>query len=514
MTVKQHGTVTLVGAGCGKGLITIRGLNALKSADVLLYDDLIDEGLLLFVKECCKCVYVGKRYRQHSRKQEEIQDLMIQYALSGKNVVRLKGGDSFVFGRGGEEILALQNAGISYDVIPGVTSSVAVPEELGIPVTHRKTARSFTVITGHTADGTGANFKALAESEGTLVFLMGLHAAGEIAHRLMKYGKDPDTPAAVLSNGFTPEEKRYDCTLRTLEDTASKAKSPAILVVGEAASMHLESASEKPLKYVSVAVTGTGHFISAMRKDLEALGADEVPCPCLSIHARPEKIPDQFLNYHWIAFTSANGVRIFFEELKRKNIDIRKLYRQKFAVIGRGTAAELKKYGILADFIPDRFISDVFGKELAEKILQDRTDLNQQNTSIDASAEELLILRAENGSPALTEELGSAGVSYKDVKIYETGSGKAESSAMEDILKSCSYITFSSGAGVRAFFQEYTLPEQAVPVCIGPSTAKVFQSYSPKTFLMPEEYTVHGMAEEILHHYLRSKQPVSCRLRR
>lgn len=508
MKEEKKGTVTLVGAGCGRDLITVRGLKAIQRADVILYDDLIDSDLLLSAGEQCETVYVGKRYQKHSFKQEEIEKLLIQYASEEKNVVRLKGGDSFVFGRGGEEVLALQSADIPYEVIPGVTSSVAVPEELGIPVTHRKMARSFTVITGHTADGTGENYEALAKLDGTLVFLMGLHAAGTIAEELMRHGKDPKTPAAVLSRGFTRDEKRFDCTLDTLEKTANRAVSPAILVVGEVASLHFEKSVKRPLAHVPVAVTGSEHFIRVMTDALEDYGADVAACPCLSIHARPQRIPEDLSGFGWIVFTSANGVRIFFEELRQRKCDLRDLAGQKFAVIGKGTAKSLASYGIQADFIPDRFISDVFGRELAEKIRKDAAEklaINAENQETDRS-EKVLILRAENGSPHLTEELDRAGIRYQDIKIYETrGSAKEE----EDVarkLENSRYITFSSAAGVRAYFERYVLPEEAIPICIGPSTASEFEKHSSVHCLMPKEYTVQGMLDEILRCEAESRE--------
>lgn len=494
MAEQKIGKVILVGAGCGKDLITVRGLRALKGADVILYDDLIDEDLLLFAKDTCRRIYVGKRFQKHSRKQEEIEKLLIRYAREGRQVIRLKGGDSFVFGRGGEEILALQKAGIPYEVIPGVTSSVAVPEELGIPVTHRKTARSFTVITGHTADGTGENYQALASLDGTLVFLMGLHAAGNIAAGLMEHGKSPKTPAAVLSRGFTDEEKRWDCTLETLGEIAVKAASPAILVVGDVAAMHLEGTPRGPLEHISVAVTGSAHFIHSMSEELERYGADQISCPCLLIRAHPERIPKETGSFSWIVFTSANGVRIFFEEFIRRGSDLRSLAGQKFAVIGKGTAASLAGYGIQADFVPGQFISDVFGRELAEKIRQSGN-----------AKEKVLILRAENGSPLLTKELDRAGVPFQDVKIYETGTGQKKDSETAEKLKNSDYITFSSAAGVRAFFSEYTFPEHAVPVCIGPSTAAELKKHTETAFLMPDEYTVRGMVGEIIRDRQRKK---------
>ena len=236
---KKYGSVILVGAGCGRGLITLRGLEELRRADAVVYDDLIDDGLLSEARSGAELIYVGKRLGKHSMAQDDINRILISCAKRYARTVRLKGGDSFVFGRGGEEVIALRKAGVPYALVPGVSSSIAVPETLGIPVTHRKVARSFTVITGHTADGTGENYEALAKLDGTLIFLMGLRSADTIAANLIRCGKDPGTPAAILSNGFSANETRIDATLGTLGEMAKKAETPAILVVGPTADMHL-----------------------------------------------------------------------------------------------------------------------------------------------------------------------------------------------------------------------------------------------------------------------------------
>ena len=377
----QEGYVTLIGAGCGKGLITVRGQERLREAEVILYDDLIDPDLLLLAREGCEFIPVGKRYGKKSAQQDKIEDLMIARARAGKNVVRLKGGDSFVFGRGGEEILALQEAHVAYDIIPGVSSSIAVPEEMGIPVTHRQVSRSFAVVTGFTADGTGESFEALAQLRGTLVFLMGLHNAGRIAAELIRCGRAPATPAAVLTRGFTREEKRYDCTLATLGQTAEQAESPAVLVVGETASFHMEKSRHMPLFGVRVEVTGSEYFTELMQKKLMDLGAEVIRTPCLRIHPTLDAIPENLDSYSFLVFTSANGVHLFFGEMKRRHTDLRALSGKKFAVIGSGTARALEEHGIFADFVPTIYTSRVFGEELGKELR--------------GKKEKLLILRAK-----------------------------------------------------------------------------------------------------------------------
>ncbi|MEE3420985.1 MAG: uroporphyrinogen-III C-methyltransferase [Lachnospiraceae bacterium] len=539
----RKGCVTLVGAGCGKGMITVAGLLKIREAEAIFYDDLIDDDLLLEAREGCEFVYVGKRYGKMSAHQDEIESMMIDRARAGKCVVRLKGGDSFVFGRGGEEVLALQAADVPYEMVPGISSSIAVPEVMGIPVTHRQMSRSFTVVTGHTTDGTGESFQALASLKGTLVFLMGLTSAGAIAEQLMAHGKDPETPAAVLSRGFSREEKRYDCTLGTLGETAQKAAPPAILVVGDVAGFHMEATSVAPLRGVRVEVTGTEHFTALMQEKLLSLGADVVRTPCLRIHPTVDAIPFDFTPYSYFAFTSANGVKLFFEEMKRRGVDLRSFYGKKFAVIGTGTAKALAEHGILADFIPSVYTSKVFGEELGANILEEkggtgsvssstavtcssngsgrRTETHRIHTEMsqtfpcgrDSDAGEVpmgtgishgseganvLILRAREGSPELTEALDRAGIFYKDVAIYETGTFASEDQEGMPGHAACDYVTFSSAAGVRAYFQEHALEETATPVCIGPATAAQFERLSDRKYLMPPVHTADGMVATIL----------------
>lgn len=483
MKPSSFGKVILAGGGCGPRLMTEEAVEAVSHAEVLLYDDLVDFSCLQYAPKGCECVYVGKRYGRHSRKQEEINDLLIRYAFEGKNVVRLKGGDPFVFGRGGEEALALEEAGIACETLPGISSAIAVPEHMGIPVTHRKMARSFTVVTGHTANGTGENFEALAHLKGTLVFLMGLHAAPAISKELIRFGKDPETPCAVLSRGFSPEEKRRDCTLETLPETAGKAEDPAVIVIGEVASFHMESPIRRPLERCTVAVTGSEGFIRKMSALLKEEGAVTVGFPTLSIEAKPETIPEHFDGADWLVFTSSNGVDLFFKEMRERKFDIRRLSGLKFAVIGKGTAEKLAAYGVYADFVPSVYESGALGRELAEKIIRDGK-----------SDGRVWILRAENGSKALTEALKARRIDYKDIGIYRAEPvGQRNEVLQNEALRRADFLTFSSAAGVRAFFETAELPEKAQIVAIGPLTAEEFRRHSDRTCLVPKSYTAEAM---------------------
>ena len=520
------GSVCLVGAGCGKDLITIEGMNALKNAEVVVYDDLIDDGLLSEAPANAEKIYVGKRFHKHSKKQDEINQILIDKASEGKRVVRLKGGDAFVFGRGGEEYIAVTDAGFTCKVIPGISSAIAVPEHVGIPVTHRGVARSFTVVTGHTMDGTYENFEALAHLEGTLVFLMGLHSCSHISDELIKYGKSQDTPAAIISNGFSPEEKRYDTTLKDLAATAEQAKSPAVIVIGDTAGLHfsddnlytteknatnqpsaesqqahsvkIESfqsidenefleihAVEKPLSGVRIAVTGTENFSKKTVETLSRYGADAKAVKTIEIVPK-ETIDYREINkYNWLVFTSSNGVRIWFEGFKKDGCDLRTLAGIKIAVIGKGTADTLKSYGLMPDFIPTEFTAETLGRELGQKIRASGTSENER----------VLILRAAKGSKALTKEFDKAGIVYKDTAIYSTEPVAAECNSFAD----SDYIVFGSAGGVDAFFQHvYELPAKVRLVAIGSYTAEKLLKYTGKPVITAKEFTAEGIAKAII----------------
>lgn len=479
--MERKGSVTLVGAGCGKGLITVKGLAVLKEADVVVYDDLTDQNLLLETKAGCEFIYAGKRLGRHSSSQEEINRILAGKAGEEKQVVRLKGGDGFVFGRGGEEILYLQENNIPYDVIPGVSSAFAVPGHAGIPVTHRSTAQSVTVVTGHSATGKEENYKALASLDGTLVFLMGLSRMKEITAALLENGKPPDTPAAVISKGYGAGEKRINGTLLTIAEKAEGAEAPAVFVVGPTADFRMRRTLRKELDGVSVTVTGTESFVRKAGGRLGGLGADTDFCPCLRVIPDTDNIPAQWDDFDWIVFTSANGVEVFFTHLRRRKTDLRKLSAVKFACIGHGTSEKLAEYGIYPDFEPSVFMAGELGKELCLKLEPE---------------ERVLILRAQNGSPDLTEELKRGNISYADIPVYHT---EAAAERIRGRKITSDYIIFGSAYGVGVFLEHADFSDRTVPVCIGPSTREALQKIRRGHCLVPKEYTVEGITEEILN---------------
>ena len=492
----MSGKVYLVGAGCGDPeLITWKGLNLLRKCDTVLYDDLVTPKLLEEAKSDCELIFVGKRYGKHSLPQNETNALLVEKAKEGKIVVRLKGGDPFVFGRGGEEVLALQVENIPYEVISGVTSSIAVPAAAGIPVTHRKTARSFHVITGHTAAGGETtlteNLDVLAKLEGTLVFLMGLHHLEEICEGLMAGGKGGNTPAAVISKGTTPMQKIVRANLAELAEKAREAKleAPAVIVIGETAGLDFTGIIPRPLYGVKIGVTGTKSITRKLRDRLEEMGAAVTEMDYSAIvpykeNTHLEKELQRISNYPWAVFTSPNGVDIFFDYLKKMKFDVRRLANVRFAVIGTGTAAALEKRGIYASFLPEKYDVENLAKGLCDIVGKD---------------ENILILRAEQGSEILTEVLDEAGMIYTDVKIYDILVDEDKRRFANEKAQEMDFITFASGSGVRGFMENGgSLPASAIAVCIGGSTAKMLKKYGDYEKIIAETFNVDGVVDIIL----------------
>lgn len=449
------GEVWLVGAGCGEGLLTLEGRQALARAQTVLYDALVPREVLREADLEAELLPVGKRSGQHSMAQEAINRLLIQKAREGKRVVRLKGGDSFVFGRGGEEALALQKAGIPWHVVPGVSSAIAVPEHFGIPVTHRGVARSFTVVTGHTRDGQEEDWQALARLKGTLVFLMGLERLETICRRLLEEGKTPDTPAAVLCGGYGPRETRIDGTLSNLPGRARQqgAFSPAVILVGAAAGLGLHPSPAG--KTGKILVTGTASFCQEVTEELEGIGMEAAAMPLLEVEPLFPNIPEDFAGYPWLVFTSRNGVHLFFQWLHATKKDLRLLGKLRFACIGEGTARELAEQGFQADLMPASFTAQALGKALGKAL---------------EPGERCLLLRAEEGSPDLVRELEEAGKAYRDVAVYRIR--PLEDPAGKRLRLSPQVMIFGSGKGVHTFFRQFRLAPETQVLCIGPVTAQ------------------------------------------
>ncbi len=470
------GKVILVGAGPGDaGLITVKGWEKLKSCDAVVYDRLAAEELLEVTPTGCEKIYVGKEagkqgfhgnLGEKGKTQAKINDILINCAKKYDTVVRLKGGDPFVFGRGGEEIEALRQYNIPYEVIPGVTSAVAVPECAGIPVTHRGAARSFHVITGHTRDAAGApdyDYELLGKLDGTLVFLMGLSNLKELAEKLMDEGKAAATPAAVISQGTTISQKVARGTLGTIAEKVkdSRLASPAVIVVGETAGYEfLPSPSEKK----RVGITATKPLEEKLAAGFEKMGMQPVTLGEMKIlpTEQLERLGRELHHldrYGWILFTSQNAVPLFFQEIKEQGMDIRSLAGIKFAAVGSGTAAKLWEYGIKADFVPSVSTATALGEEFLRIV---------------DGKEKVLIPGAVQASRELTDRLAREKVDFLELRIYEV---KGSMTKNIQFLEEMDYLVFASGLGVAAFFDELqerglSLPEKIQMACIGKITVR------------------------------------------
>lgn len=480
---KGNGKVYLTGGGCGDiELLTIKAAEVLRRCDAVVYDSLAPEALLRWTKPDCEKIYVGKRYGSHAMKQSKINDLLVEKALEGKTVVRLKGGDPYVFGRGGEEFLALQAAGVSCEEIPGISSAIAVPAAAGIPVTHRGLSAAFTVVTGTAAgeDGQGQeeepeqenkpvrktglclDFDTLARLPGTLVILMGMHHLREITAGLLSAGKSQDTPCAVVMEGTTGRQRCLRTVLGRLYEEATEQgfTSPAVIVVGAVAELQLTdrlpAAAEGKgieghlLAGVTVGVTGTPHFAGKLAAALEQEGAVVKDMSFMEVRQTREPLPE-FASFGWLVFTSPNGVSVFFDKMRRERRDVRSLYDKKIAVIGPGTAAVLEENGLYADYMPDFYDAEHLARGLTERILQERAVGEGECPVAKAVQEQALFLRARQGSDRLPLVFQEKGISYVDYPLYELG--VCEEKRTRAVTEKPDYIVFGSALGVRAYFE-------------------------------------------------------------
>ncbi len=493
----MSGKVWLVGAGPGDaGLFTLKGKEVLENADVVVYDALVGQGILAMIPENAELIFAGKRSGNHYMKQEDTNRVLLEEAQKGKKVVRLKGGDPFLFGRGGEELELLVENNIPFEVVPGITSAFAVPAYNGIPVTHRDFTSSVHIITGHKrADHTyDIDFKALVNTKGTLVFLMGIAALADICSGLIEAGMDPDIPAAVLEKGTTAQQHRISATLGTLADVCSKTEvmTPAIIVVGQVCSLADDFAwfEKRPLAGVKVAVTRPRELVSTLSNLLRKEGAEVLEMPAIAVRPVEDMAPlHQAIQnlaekkYDWIVFTSPSGVRIFMEELMKMG-DIRALANVKIASIGKGSEKALNGYGLKSDFIPSVYDGETLGKELA---------------LLCKAGDRILIPRAAIGNPELPAELQKVeGVSVTDIATYDTlyESSKVidEHAAMES--GDVDFAVFTSASTVKGFAKSLEGMDftKVKAVCIGKQTKAAADRFGMKTW-MAKEATLPALVE-------------------
>lgn len=495
----NKGKVWLVGAGPGDiGLFTLKGLQILEQADVVVYDSLVGQGVLSRIPDTARCINVGKRASHHTMPQEKINEVLLEEAKKGNRVVRLKGGDPFLFGRGGEELELLVKEGIPYEIIPGVTSPIAVPAYNGIPVTHRDFTSSLHIITGHKKQGAAydIDFEALVRTRGTLVFLMGVSALGDICQALLQAGMEKDMPAAILQKGTTAGQKKIVATVSTLEEEVNRQgiQTPAIIVVGKVCALAEEFAwyEKLPLAGYKVLVTRPRELVSTMAEKLRVLGAEVLELPAI----RTAPLKDQSKLYHafekldtyqWVAFTSPTGVKVFFEEMKKTKTDARKMCNVKIAAIGKGTQKALEERGLFPDLIPQVYDGETLGRELCQ---------------LCAGGEHILIPRAAMGNQEIIKALSEkSDIVIDDIPTYDTFYETQEvidqKKAMEAGEISCA--VFTSASTVRGFVQatpglDYTKVRAA---CIGKQTKAAADEWGMETY-MAEKATIDSVLDLVI----------------
>lgn len=501
--------VYLVGAGPGDyKLITVKGLEYIKKADAIVYDRLADSRLLGYAKPDVELVYVGKASSNHAMRQEDINQLLVDKALEGKCVVRLKGGDPFVFGRGGEEALHLLANGVPFEIVPGITSAIAVPAYAGIPVTHRGIATSFAVITGHedpTKSESTIHWDKLAGGVDTLVFLMGVENLPYITTKLIEYGRKPETPAAVIRWGTRPDQETLLTTLgEAAGDVAAKGITPpAIFLVGEVAALREELAwfDKKPLHGKRILVTRSREQASILSSELEELGAQCIEAPAITIKPledfrRIDQAISELASYTWLIFTSANGIAQFFERLKVLGYDARKLGNSKVAAIGSATAEALETRGVLADIIPAEFRAEGIVEALAGQI---------------QPGMRVLIPRAAVARDVLPEKLTEYGAAVDVVAVYTTETADSDGQALADMLANgaIDLVTFTSSSTVTNLLKLLgdggpALLGKATAACIGPITAETCIEQGIHPAVIAEEFTIKGLVKAIVDLYGRN----------
>ena len=491
------GKVWLVGAGPGDvGLFTLKGLDVLEQADVVVYDALIGQSILGLIPDSARLIYAGKRSGNHALSQEEINKVLLDEARKGNRVVRLKGGDPFLFGRGGEELELLAEHGIPFEIVPGVTSALAVPAYNGIPVTHRDYCSSVHIITGHRRKDTGydIDFCALVRTGGTLVFLMGIAALPDICKGLLDAGMDGNVPAAVLERGTTSAQHRICATLATLEAECEKTQvmTPAIIVVGNvcALSDSFSWAEKRPLNGIKVLLTRPKELSSGFAALLREKGAEVLELPAIRTESMSDPGPIRRAiqrlvggGYDWIVFTSPSGVRIFFRELMESS-DLRALCCVKIAAIGQGTAKALLAWGLKADFIPTTADGETLGTELYRRCSPDAR---------------ILIPRAASGSPELIHELERDGRRIDDIPLYQTVYTASQVIDPSDILddENC-FAVFTSASTVKGF--SGSIPgadfHRIKAVCIGLQTAAAAKALGMQIWISSKP-SLDALAQEL-----------------
>ncbi len=503
----KKGTVYLVGAGPGDpDLITVKAVECLKQADIVIYDFLAAPKLLRYVREGAETIYVGKKGGDHTLAQDKINELIVKKAQEGHTVVRLKGGDPFIFGRGGEEAEELAQAGICFEIVPGVTSAVAAPAYAGIPLTHRRYNTSVAFITGHedpTKEQSTIDWSKLATGVGTLVFLMGVKNLPYIAENLVAAGRDPKTPVALVRWGTTPQQITVQGTLNTIvaEVQAAGLKPPAIIIVGEVIELRetLNWFEKRPLLGKNVVVTRARAQASDLVDRLTSLGAECLECPTIKVvppddWSHLDAAINNLETYDWLIFTSVNGVSFFFERLYVKGLDVRALKNVRIAAIGPATAKRLGDFGLKSDIVPKTY--------QAESVVEafEAEDMEEKR---------VLLPRAKEARPILPVELVKMGAVVNEIPVYKTEQASENVDELIERLEqgSIDIVTFTSSSTVKNFkallpadrFE--SLIKGVTVASIGPITTDTAKELGFKVDITAKDFTIPGLCEAILQHY-------------
>lgn len=505
----SKGVVYLVGAGPGDPkLITVRGLEAIKRADVVVYDRLASPRLLRHMKPDAEKIFVGKLPDKHMLKQSEINQLLVDLALQGKTVTRLKGGDPSVFGRVGEEAELLAENEVAFEIIPGITSAIAVPAYAGIPVTHRDFTSSFSIVTGHEYKNktyNGVNWENLSQASGTLIFLMGVANLEFICNKLIEGGKTTSTPVALIRWGTWMDQETITGTLTDIVEKvrAANFKSPAVIIVGEVVKLRDKLAwfEKKPLFGKRFLVTRARSQASELSNLIEDLGGEAVEFPVIRIQATTQadarialgEALQRLEEFDWVIFTSVNGVDHFFEAIREQQIDIRRMYKAKIAAVGPKTSEALRSRGLLVELLPSKFHGDELLATIAEQL---------------KPGQQVLLPTADIAKEYIPARLRELGLQITEVDVYETvleTSGGAEIIEMLE-QKVIPIITFTSSSTVTNLF--HALKELGVDhplelikdcqiACIGPMTAQTAIEAGLTIDYLAEEATVESLVASL-----------------
>ncbi len=502
-----NGKVYLVGAGPGDpDLITVKGKRCLQAADVIIYDYLAAPALLALTGDNAEKIYVGKKGGDHTLSQEGINQLIVEKALAGKTVVRLKGGDPYIFGRGGEEVEALASRGIAFEVVPGITSAIAAAAYAGIPLTHRDMTSTLAFVTGHedpTRETSRIDWAALAQGIGTLVFFMGVKNLPDIVGQLIANGKPADTPVALIRWGTTSDQKTVTGTLETIVETVAAAglKAPAIIVVGAVVSLRSTHRwfDTRALTGKTIVVTRARAQASDLVSQLNDLGATCLECPTIRI-LPPENLEplDQAVAdigaYNWLVFTSVNGVTAFFDRLSAAGKDARALGHVRTAAIGPATAEKMKAFGIGCDILPHNFRAEAVVAAFEKEAVR---------------GQRVLLPRAREARPILPEALREMGARVDEVAAYQTVRDDHGAHRLKHLLseKQIDMVTFTSSSTATNFRALFTddefrnLMPGVTVAAIGPITADTVRNLGMTVHLEAVTYTIPGLCEAILGFY-------------